>query len=268
MDKLISNYHTHSYRCGHAEKCSDEEYVLAALKHGYTNLGFSDHAPFKDVHDPKLRMDFEPTFKEYVESINILKEKYKNKINIYLGLEIEYFADHDDYYKELLNFYHLDYLIVGQHLTYKDNVRVPYFKGDDDIQGFINYKNDLIKAMRTGYFKYVCHPDLFFNRVSNITPEIDKIIEEICFEAKNLNLPLEINLHGELNNKLLPKENGCLHYPSLYFFKKASAIGNKFVFGIDAHHLNEFDLINYDYFDTFLKEANINEKNLLSELKF
>ena len=41
-----TNYHTHTERCYHAWG-SDEEFVLAAIKGGYTELGFSDHACWK-----------------------------------------------------------------------------------------------------------------------------------------------------------------------------------------------------------------------------
>ena len=119
MKKLISNYHTHTFRCGHALDNPDEDYILKAISLGYKNLGFSDHAPFKGVHHPSMRMDFDEDFPDYISSITNLKGKYKDKINIYIGLEIEYIEDRDEYYKELLNVYHLDYLILGQHCIYE-----------------------------------------------------------------------------------------------------------------------------------------------------
>ena len=35
----MQNFHTHTYRCHHA-KGSDREYVEAAIKAGYTEIGF------------------------------------------------------------------------------------------------------------------------------------------------------------------------------------------------------------------------------------
>lgn len=40
----MKNYHTHTTRCMHAIG-SEEEYILAAISAGYTELGFSDHTP-------------------------------------------------------------------------------------------------------------------------------------------------------------------------------------------------------------------------------
>ena len=41
----MKNYHTHTYRCHHAIG-KEEDYILNAIKAGYTELGFSDHAPW------------------------------------------------------------------------------------------------------------------------------------------------------------------------------------------------------------------------------
>ena len=30
---MFTNYHTHTFRCGHAGSFSDEEYVLEAMEH-------------------------------------------------------------------------------------------------------------------------------------------------------------------------------------------------------------------------------------------
>lgn len=267
MKKLIANYHTHTYRCGHASMEPDENYVIEAIKSGLKDLGFSDHAPFKRLTHERMRMEF-GQFPDYLESIRNLKEKYFNDITIHLGLECEYYENKIEYYKELFNKYKIDYLILGQHLRYNDEDEpVNYFK-KDKLQGFINYKNDLIKGMKSGFFKYVCHPDIFMNFVSEITPEVDKIMNEICLEALIDNLPLEINLHGEFKNKDGAIARGCLHYPSPYFFRKAKEMGNKFIFGIDAHNSKEISEIDYSFLEEFLKETNISEEDIIDMLVF
>ena len=41
----MKNYHTHTKRCYHAID-NEEDYILAAIKSGYSELGFSDHTPW------------------------------------------------------------------------------------------------------------------------------------------------------------------------------------------------------------------------------
>ena len=88
------NYHTHTYRCGHANG-TDEDYVQAAIKAGYKILGFSDHGPYKHIPSPGLRMDWEQ-LDDYIESLTALKEKYKDQIEIHIGLETEYYSEYHE----------------------------------------------------------------------------------------------------------------------------------------------------------------------------
>ena len=88
------NYHTHTKRCNHAVG-EDEEYVLSAIENGYKVLGFADHTPWKYNSDytPRIRMKLEE-FEDYYKSIKALKEKYKDQIEILIGVEAEYFPAH------------------------------------------------------------------------------------------------------------------------------------------------------------------------------
>ena len=56
---MIANYHTHTYRCGHAVG-EDREYVETAIARGLKTLGFSEHIPmpFPDGHEARFRMPF------------------------------------------------------------------------------------------------------------------------------------------------------------------------------------------------------------------
>ena len=101
---MKTNYHTHTYRCNHAIG-NEEDYVLAAIENGYDILGFSDHTPWpyrnKDFI-PSIRMRIEE-FESYLNSVREVKEKYKNQIQIFCGVEAEYFPEYYDWLKKQLN---------------------------------------------------------------------------------------------------------------------------------------------------------------------
>ncbi|MBQ9116919.1 MAG: hypothetical protein IJY04_07835, partial [Clostridia bacterium] len=42
---MTRNYHTHTFRCGHASG-TEREYIEKAIAEGLTVLGFSDHSPY------------------------------------------------------------------------------------------------------------------------------------------------------------------------------------------------------------------------------
>lgn len=83
---MRTNYHTHTERCNHA-KGSDQEYVLSAIRGGYSLLGFSDHTPFP--FEDKFYSDFRMRMNElegYISSVQSLREKYADQIEIKMGL--------------------------------------------------------------------------------------------------------------------------------------------------------------------------------------
>jgi histidinol-phosphatase (PHP family) len=85
---MINNFHTHTnYVDG---KLPPEGMVEAALATSCTALGFSEHShvPF----DPAYSMTQEAT-REYASEINALKAKYEGEIEIFLGLERDYFSE-------------------------------------------------------------------------------------------------------------------------------------------------------------------------------
>lgn len=154
---ILKNYHTHTYRCGHASG-NDEEYVLEAIKNGIKVLGFSDHIPFDDFEQKGIRMNFD-MIDDYVSSLKQLKEKYKDKIEIHIGLEAEFDPKRKDYYKYLMENKGIEYFIMGQHIMFAKDGFIWSAGYPNDLTIPKKYVNTIIKGMKTGLFKYVAHPD-------------------------------------------------------------------------------------------------------------
>ena len=86
---MFIDYHTHHVRCGHASG-SLEEYVLRGIEIGLVQLGLSDHMPLLHVdpatYYPGMAMAMDELPRYYVEAA-ALKEKYKDQIDLRIGLE-------------------------------------------------------------------------------------------------------------------------------------------------------------------------------------
>ena len=89
---MIIDLHNHTPLCNHAEG-ELYLYVDKAIKNGTKYFGFSDHAPMD--FDKKYRMSFEQ-MKKYEDDISIIKQKYKGKIDILLGYEVDYLVGYMD----------------------------------------------------------------------------------------------------------------------------------------------------------------------------
>lgn len=237
-DKKV-NMHCHTTRCRHA-KGEDREYVEKAIEAGYEVLGFSDHAPFafEEGYEPKyrIRMKLEE-FEGYANSVLQLREEYKNDIDIYLGLEMEYFPKYFHKTMEEIDKYSLDYLILGQHF-YNDEVGwISPKKPWDDEEHLVMYVERVMDALATERFLYVAHPDIM-----NFTgaPELYcKHMMRIIKELKRRNMPIEINVNGFRDG---------LHYPNPLFIEMGVENGNDFIIGVDAHSPKE--LLDFDIYET------------------
>lgn len=231
---MVTNYHTHTFRCGHAGKFCDEEYVLAAIACGMDVLGFSDHIPWPYVSEfrqPRVRMDVE-ALPDYIASVLELREKYKDQIRILVGLECEYFPPYLSWLKEQKEA--LDYLILGNHWSPCNENEEPYFGRAADPELVKQYFHYTTEGMESGLFACVAHPDLVFMNY----PEFDQsCIEEsyaFCRRAKELDIPLEYNLQG-IRHKESGKSAG-LGYPYPGFWEIAKEMGCKAIIGHDAHN--------------------------------
>ena len=257
MKDLDYNLHSHTFRCGHAEG-EDEEYVLAAIKQGFTHMGFSDHVFLPGIFAPRMRGDIS-MLDDYVNSVKRLREKYKGKIDIHLGFEAEYMKEFAHYYKHLLDDGIIDYLIMGQHCYYKDGKTYWYTSGTSTEEAVKHYTDDLIEGMRSGLFLYVAHPDFFMLYSNYFEPYHEEASRRIAKAAKELDIPLEINVSkarrypkGEFN----PKE--LLIYPYPPFWEIVGQEGCKVVFGVDAHSPSHYQTADYDTFLKLVKDYDLN----------
>lgn len=114
---MIANYHTHTWRCGHAEG-GEQDYVQQAVKAGLKTLGFSDHTPY-DFFDAEprnrpIRMKPEE-LPEYAAAIRKLANEYRDQIQILTGVEAEYYPKYFSRLLEMLKENGIQYMILGQH---------------------------------------------------------------------------------------------------------------------------------------------------------
>lgn len=260
LDKGLNyNYHTHTTRCGHAVG-TPEEYVIHAISNGFKYLGFSDHVFLKHVHQPGMRGDYFE-LDAYLNDIEEMKVKYKDKIKIYKGFECEYSPILLEEYKELRK--KVDYLILGQHCYFDENYNHEWYTiFKDNYEKRYDYLNDLIEGMKTKLFAYVAHPDLFMQGLTEYDPRIQDICNKICEASLEYDVPLEINLQGWLKYGRTAKEDfnkfNETPYPNDIFWKTAGGYQCKVVIGVDAHNPLDFDKSSYDLAFKFIDEYALN----------
>ena len=200
------NYHCHTYLCSHAEP-SPEEYIKTAIEGGIEYMGFSEHAPlkFENGKQSSYRLQVEDVEK-YFGEIGALREKYKDKIDIKIGYEMEYYADYFERMLEDAISAGAEYLILGQHFTEAEihPTAAHSYKSTEDKEQLFKYVKAVIAAIKSGVFSYVAHPDIF-----NFFGDDELYKEEfrkICVASRECDVPLEINFLGIRTQRRYPNE--------------------------------------------------------------
>lgn len=178
--------------------------------------------------DKHYRMSFND-IQKYEEDILSVKEKYKDKIEILLGYEVDFLVGHMD--ERILNA-NVDYLIGSVHFIDEWGFDNPEFIG--------KYENENIDEIWKKYFKAI--EDMANSNLFDIVGHLDLIkifkflpntsINEIAKNAlqaiKKADMVLEINVAGF-------RKPIAEAYPSLSLLKQAFELSIPITFSSDAH---------------------------------
>lgn len=108
---MLSNYHTHSSFCD--GKATPREMVEFAVAHGMTHLGFSGHAPLPYENTFSIKGE---KYVEYCDTVRALQQEFAGRIDIRLGLEIDYVPGLLEDFTPLIETGGLEYTIGSIHL--------------------------------------------------------------------------------------------------------------------------------------------------------
>ena len=212
-----------------------EEYVAKAIESKIDFFGFSEHAPMKNFDDGyRLRLD-QKDF--YERSVLELQDRYKEKITILLGYEVD-FIDGDFLLDEILSA-NVDYLIGSVHYLDDWGFDNPEYIGEYEKRDidtiWEEYYAALATMAKTKKFDIVGHLDLM--KVFNFLPTKDtkELVYETLKEIKRADMVIELNGSGF---RKTPKEQ----YPSEDILKLAFELDIPITFGSDGHKVEQIGM--------------------------
>ena len=113
--------HIHTPFCPHGSADLFEQYIEKAIMNRFTHISFTEHALLPPTfHDPTPDKDSGMVVNQlphYIRQLNDLKLYYKNKIQINIGLEIDYISGYEKETIAFLNEFgpQLDDAILSVH---------------------------------------------------------------------------------------------------------------------------------------------------------
>jgi histidinol-phosphatase (PHP family) len=184
----------HTPLCKHAWG-EPEEYCAQALKSGLKGIIFTCHCPMPDGFWPSVRMS-ESEFDIYLGLVQRAKDAYKNKLDVCLGIESEFFPGHEKYIEKLHQRAPFDYCLGGLHWQAKEYLN-KFEQGT--IEGFRRtYFDHLAASAETGLYDCLAHPDL----VKNYHPDswcfaiIKNTVSTVLDRIAKTGVAMELNTSG------------------------------------------------------------------------
>ena len=188
----MTDYHMHTVLSD--GKNSHEEMIQAAIAIGLDEIGFTDHLCLKPVDWAISEVDI-PVMTERIE---ILRERYQDKISVKFGIEMDYLEGREEEISHVIRSLPLDYIIGSVHFIGDWN-----FDTDKSLYG--KWTNDRLyemyfeliqKAASSGLFDIIGHLDII--KKFRVYPESDQtdLIENTLKIIKEHNLVVELNTGG------------------------------------------------------------------------
>lgn len=253
----LQNLHIHTTYADGSD--SPEQIVLKAIEKGFDSIGFSEHT-YMEFSNYPYQMTIEDMTK-YKNEIYSLKEKYKNQIEIFCGLEYELFSE--------VPVEGFDYLIGSVHYLDFEGKKIGFDRSVDEVRDFVNnnFGGDALKFAKRYFetllllpqkhsFDIIGHFDLLSK-----TNEQRHFIDTTSKEYLNYGYEAIHNLKGkiplfEVNTGAISRGYRTTPYPQTEFLKEFKNCGFGVVITSDCH--------NKDFIDCYYNEA----KELLLSVGF
>ena len=229
----MRNYHTHTFRCKHADG-DVIDYAREAQKRGLSVLGMTDHTALPDDKWLGMRMAYSELV-DYIEAIEQAQAEFPD-LEILKGMECEWMPEYHAYFRdELLGEHEFDYLILGCHFfPYKGEWLSSHYQLTD-ADRLRSYTDFLITSMESGLFAFTAHPDLFGLSYLCWDENTVAASRDILSAAEELGMILEFNGYG-LSKRIIDTPQGVrVAYPWQPFWEMAVDYDISVVVNSDSH---------------------------------
>ena len=211
-----------------------ETMIQHAIKHNLVQLCFTDHYDYDYPATPKLAFDID--LPNYYKSFTQLKEKYKDKIKLLLGIEVGLQPHVYETTIKTIESYPFDFVIASSHVVDRqDPYWGPYYENKTKQEAYSRYLEDIYYNVSNydeynvyGHLDYIIRyghyndKRLYYEEHKDI---IDALLKKIIETG-----------HGiELNTSGYRKEFNEPH-PNIDIIKRYHQLGGEIItIGSDAH---------------------------------
>lgn len=266
--KYLQNLHTHTTFCD--GKDPPEEVIKKALELHFDSIGFSGHSSM--YYAPNAKVLNTDTTKKYIQEINRLKNVYKDKIKIFLGIEVDMYsnfkAENLDYTIGTLHYLDIngEKVAFDRDLETVKNIITTYFNGDG-MKYAKEYYKQLTLLPDYGNFDILGHFDIITKHAEK-EDLFDTSSKEYLFSAIEALEKLQNKFSVfEVNTGAIARKNRTSPYPQKELLKEFKRLGFKPIISSDCHNA---EFLNCHFFEAenLLKESGFSEHYILTDNGF
>lgn len=254
--------HTHTHFCRHASGEETDAFILKAIEQDFTMYSLTEHLPLPEKFLQEIPYPLEwkdslrildNDFDAYIREMEKLKKKYRDRIQILIGAEIDFLPDHLEYTRTMLKEYgaYLEDSLLSVHLIKgEQGWRAVDHTPQDLEEGLIRYHGSYERVQLEYYRtikdalatdlgpykpKRISHLTLTnkfqccFNPEKLLSEEVRKEVFDILEYMRKNGYSLDVNTAG------LYKENCKEIYPSPWVIAMALKLDIPLIYGSDSH---------------------------------
>lgn len=228
---ILADYHMHTPLCKHADGPM-EAYVQRGIELGLRQIGFSEHNPLPGGLAANVRME-EAELDYYVQRVIELQYRYRGRIEVLLGLEMDYLEGLESYCQQQIARHPWDYIIGSIHYLDPEcrTSSWPRNYAGNISELYERYFQLVRKLARSGLCDIIAHFDLPKRTGHGLPGPLADSVRCTLDEIKKADLCLEINMSGLRHAELAQPEP----YPSHAIIEQALAMGIPLMVSSDAH---------------------------------
>ena len=243
-----SNLHGHTTYCDGKNKA--EDYILSAIEKNFVSVGLSGHSYTAFDMEPCMS---EKGTQEYLKEMRNLKEKYKDKIEVYIGIEADFYTGYDKSTDKEIG---LDFRIGSVHYI-KDKAKDEYYCVDNTPEilayGIKNYDNGNERTFIEAYYDNII--EMLHKQSPNIIGHLDLVkkfnknnkyfdenadwyknkVEEVLNEIAKTDAIVEINTGG------ISRGWTDTPYPSIFILERILEKNIPITLSSDVHSVENID---------------------------
>lgn len=163
---MLADYHTHSYRCGHATG-ETRDYIEKGIAAGLDEIGLTDHLwlYFEELRARNTTYAIaEGDYSRHYEEMLALRDEYRGSIEVRVAVEADYVEGFEDQLLEILGGFEFDYVLGSVHFMDGWYIDAPEYAEryrESSVDAiYRRYYANLQKAIGLGCFDLLAHFDL------------------------------------------------------------------------------------------------------------